>query len=101
MLNIKILGPGCYNCYAVEQVAVAALEALAEEDPDLEATIGHVEDPAEIKKYPIRFTPGLVVNEKLVCASRIPSEDEVKGWLRTAIAPPTYPGDLDQRRRAN
>ena len=85
MLSIKILGPGCYNCYAVEQVAIAALEAIAEEMPDVEASIQHIEDPAEIKKYPILFTPGLVVNERLVCGGRIPSEEEVIGWLRAVI----------------
>lgn len=84
VLNIKVLGPGCVNCYRVEQQAVAALEALAEEDPSLEATIQHVTDYGEIMKYPIMFTPGLVINEQLVCAGRIPSEDEIRQWLTSA-----------------
>jgi hypothetical protein len=86
MLSIKILGPGCYNCYAVEQAAVEALEALLEEEPDLEASLEHIEDPLEFRRYPILFTPGLVVNEKLVCAGRIPSVLEVDAWLRAAVA---------------
>jgi hypothetical protein len=86
VLNIKVLGPGCVNCYRVEQQAVAALEALAEEDPSLEATIQHVTDYGEIMKYPIMFTPGLVINEQLVCAGRIPSEDEIRQWLTSAMA---------------
>ena len=85
MLSIKILGPGCYNCYAVEQMAAAGLEALLEQRPDLEATLQHIEDPLEYQKYPILFTPGLVVNEKLVCAGRIPSKEEVINWRRAAL----------------
>jgi hypothetical protein len=84
-LHIKVLGPGCEACDWVEQQAIAALEVLAEENPDLEATIQHITDYAEITKYPILFTPGLVVNEKLVCAGRIPKVEEVVAWLQEAL----------------
>ena len=86
VLNIKVLGPGCINCYRVEQQVVAVLEALEEEESSLEATIQHVTKHDEIMKYPIMFTPGLVINEKLVCAGRIPTEDEVRQWLTSAMA---------------
>ena len=84
-LSIKVLGSGCANCQRVEQQAVEALEAQAEEDASLEATIQHVTDHEEIMQYPILATPGLVVNEKLVCAGRIPQVDEVLGWMREAL----------------
>jgi protein-disulfide isomerase len=85
MLSIKILGPGCYNCYLVERVAGAALETLLADDPDIDATLQHVADYTEMEKYGLRFTPGLVINEKLVCGGRIPSEAEVTDWLRAAL----------------
>jgi hypothetical protein len=85
MLNIKVFGPGCAKCYAVERAAAAGLEVLAKDNPDLEATLVHIEDILEIEQYPILFTPALVVNEKVVCAGRIPKEDEVLGWYRAAL----------------
>jgi hypothetical protein len=85
MLNIKILGPGCDKCYAVERAAAAGLEALLRENPNLEATLVHIEDVLEIEQYPILFTPGLVVNEKLVCAGRVPRKEEVMRWYRDAL----------------
>jgi small redox-active disulfide protein 2 len=85
ILNVKVLGSGCANCQRVEQQAVTALEIVAGENPSLEATIQHVTDHEEIMQYPILATPGLVVNEQVVCAGRIPTVDEVVGWLRQAL----------------
>jgi small redox-active disulfide protein 2 len=80
MLNIKVLGSGCENCKKVEAVALKAVATLG-----LDARVEKITDHADIKKYPILSTPGLVINEKLVCAGRIPSEAEVTTWLTTAL----------------
>ena len=80
MLTIKVLGSGCDNCKKVEAVARRAVASLA-----LEAQIEKITDYVEMHRYPILSTPGLVINEKLVCAGRIPSEAEVITWLATAL----------------
>jgi small redox-active disulfide protein 2 len=81
MLTIKVLGPGCENCKKVETVARKALMMLG-----TEAQVLKVTDWTEIKKYPILATPGLVINEKLVSAGRIPTEAEVTTWLADALS---------------
>jgi small redox-active disulfide protein 2 len=87
MLRIKVLGPGCRNCQLVTQNAAEALEVIAEQQPNgLDATIQKVTQAEEIMKYSILFTPGLVINEQLVCAGRVPSVGEIKGWLARALA---------------
>jgi small redox-active disulfide protein 2 len=80
MLTIKVLGPGCANCVKVAQMAEQAVRSLAEE-----ARIEKVTDALEIRKYPILATPGLVINEKVVCAGRIPSAAEVTTWVANAL----------------
>ena len=80
MLTIKILGPGCNNCKKVESVARQATTNMG-----MQANFVKVSNWDEIKKYPILATPGLVINEKLVCGGRIPNEAEVSSWLADAM----------------
>ena len=80
MLTIKVLGPGCENCKRVEAVARKVVDTLG-----LEARVEKITNYDDIRKYPILSTPGLVINEKLVCAGRIPTEAEVTTWLTTAL----------------
>lgn len=79
MLIVKVLGSGCENCKKVEEIARKVVLTMG-----LQAEVIKVTDWAEIKKYPILGTPGLVINEKVVCAGRIPSEGEVTTWLVNA-----------------
>ncbi len=81
MVSIKVLGPGCANCVKVAEVAQQAIRMLA-----AEAQVEKVTDPAEIGKYRILATPGLVINEKVVCAGRIPTAAEVTTWVTNALA---------------
>ncbi len=81
MLSIKVLGPGCANCAKVEQIARQVVQTLA-----VEATITKLKDRETWKPYGLLYTPGLVINEKLVCGGRIPSQAEVTTWIINALA---------------
>ena len=89
VLNIKVLGPGCSNCYLLEGLVIAALEFMAEDENtplDLEqVTLQHLSDRQDFYRYGLLYTPGLVINEKLVCAGRLPSALEIREWLRQAL----------------
>ena len=80
MLNIKILGPGCDNCKKLAYLTERAVTNLS-----IEAKIEKVTDYAEIMKYPILSTPGLVIDEKLVVSGRVPSEAEITTFITTAL----------------
>ena len=82
MLTIKVLGAGCANCNQVEKIARTAVADMA-----MEAEFIKVTDYNEIMNYAILSTPGLVINEKVACSGRIPSQAEVTTWLVDAAIP--------------
>lgn len=76
MLNVKVLGSGCANCKRLEERVrkVVSERGLAVE-------IEKVTDYAQMMRWKIMSTPGLVIDDVLVSAGRIPNEDEIAGWL--------------------
>lgn len=88
MLTIKVLGPGCRNCEMLAGRATEALTALAAQYPDAAGVqIEKVTDHQDFIRYGLMFTPGLVVNDKLVSSGRIPAVSQIKGWLVEALNP--------------
>ncbi len=79
-MRIKILGPGCARCDQVEQTTKEVVKELG-----IDATIEEVKDIKKIVEYPILTTPGLVVNEELVCSGRVPNKAEVTTFITTAL----------------
>lgn len=80
MLTIKILGSGCPNCRKVEAIARQAAGMMG-----IEANFVKVTDYSDILSYNILATPGLVVEDKVVCSGRIPTPMEVSTWLADAL----------------
>jgi small redox-active disulfide protein 2 len=73
---IKVLGSGCANCVNLEK---ATRQAVA--DLGIDATIEKVTDYPTILGYGLMSTPGLVVDERVVLAGRVPKAAEIRDLL--------------------
>jgi small redox-active disulfide protein 2 len=78
-MQIKVLGPGCPNC---ENLAKAVFDVLAE--MDVNANVEKVKSLEDIRRYKILATPGLVIDDEVVSAGRIPSKSELRGLIEQA-----------------
>ena len=80
-MNIKILGPGCSRCDQLEKITKEVVKELG-----IDVSLEHVKDVKKIMEYPILHTPGLVLNEELVCSGRVPTKAEVTTYITTALS---------------
>ena len=80
-MKIKVLGPGCARCQQLEKTVNEVVKELS-----IDAEIEHVRDINKIMEYPILSTPGLVIDEKLVCSGRVPTRAEVITFITAALA---------------
>ncbi len=80
-MKIKVLGPGCARCQQLEKTTREVVKELG-----IDAEIEDVKDIKKIMEYPILTTPGLVIDEKLVCSGRVPTKAEVTTFITTALA---------------
>lgn len=75
---IKILGSGCPNCRTLEANAKKAAEELGLKDVQVE----HVYDINKIVEMGVMSMPAIAIDEKIKASGRIPSVEEIKGWLK-------------------
>ena len=80
-MKIKVLGPGCAHCHKLEQAIREIVLELG-----IDAEIEEVKDFKKIMEYPILTTPGLVINEELLCAGRVPGKGELTQFIANALA---------------
>jgi small redox-active disulfide protein 2 len=74
---IKVLGPGCAKCAALERRTREAVEALG-----VDTTIEKIDDYPTIVGYGVTATPALVVDEKVVISGRVPTV----AWIRDVLS---------------
>jgi len=79
-MNIKILGTGCARCHQLEKTTREVVKELG-----INATIEEVKDINKLVEYAVLTTPGLVINEELVCAGRVPTKAELTQLIANAL----------------
>ena len=79
-MKIKVLGPGCARCRQLEETAKEVVKELG-----IDAEFEEIKDIKKIVEYPILTTPGLVIDERLVCSGRVPSKAELVTFITTAL----------------
>ncbi|MCB8955809.1 MAG: TM0996/MTH895 family glutaredoxin-like protein [Nocardioides sp.] len=80
-MQVKVLGPGCKNCVALEKATHEAIDRLG-----LDATVEKVTDYAEIAGYGVMATPALVVDEKVVSSGRVLTPTAIQELLTSVTA---------------
>lgn len=78
---IKVLGPGCVRCEQLKKTAKQVVEELA-----IDTSIEEVKDIKKIMDYPIFNTPGLMVDEELVCSGKVTDKAKVTRLIVNALA---------------
>lgn len=75
-MKVQILGTGCPKCRKLAELAEAAVGELG-----VDAEVVKLTDIGEIMEFNVMVTPALAVDGEVKSAGRVPSLDEVKGWL--------------------
>jgi hypothetical protein len=79
-LAIRILGPGCVSCNRLEEIVRSVLDRWK-----VAADIEHVHDLDEIWRYQVFQTPALVINDRVLCSGRVPTQAQMEVWIRDTI----------------
>ncbi|MEW6727117.1 thioredoxin family protein [Desulforudis sp. 1088] len=72
-MEIKVLGPGCKKCKALEQEVAAVVAEMK-----LDARVEKITDVNKIIDYGVFMTPGLVINGKVKVVGKVPDRAEIK-----------------------
>ncbi|HNV70620.1 MAG TPA: thioredoxin family protein [Candidatus Ozemobacteraceae bacterium] len=76
-MKIQILGTGCAKCTKLAELAKQAADELK-----LDYQLEKVTSLNDIMKFGVMVTPALAVDGKVKVSGKLPSLDELKGFLK-------------------
>ena len=76
MKDVKVLGPGCRNCKNTQQLIEEVAKAQG-----VEIQLEKVDQIADIMRWGILATPGVVIDGQVVHSGGVPSRTQVEAWL--------------------
>lgn len=75
--SIKVLGSDCCtNCTNLKNKIVKLVN-----EKSLSIEVEKIIDIVEIMKYGVMSAPAVVIDEKVKCSGRIPSDKELNDWI--------------------
>jgi small redox-active disulfide protein 2 len=76
MTRVQVLGTGCAKCAKLKEHADTAVRELG-----IDASVEKVEDIVEITTFGVMMTPALAIDGEVKVVGKVPSVDEIKGYL--------------------
>jgi small redox-active disulfide protein 2 len=76
MKDIRVYGPGCTKCKKTEEVVRQAVQVAG-----VDATVEKVTDIQAIAAAGVMLTPAVTVDGVVKLSGRIPTVEEVRGWI--------------------
>jgi small redox-active disulfide protein 2 len=76
MKDVKVLGTGCRNCRNTQTLIEEVAKALG-----VEIHLEKVDQIADIMRWGILATPGVVIDGQVVHSGGVPSRTQVEAWL--------------------
>lgn len=71
------MGPGCPKCEEAEKIVKSVVAEVGSD-----AVVEKVSDFQEIAKHRVFSTPAVVIDGQIKCVGKVPSKEEVEGWLK-------------------
>ena len=79
MLNIKVVGPGCPNCEKLAELCKVVIR-----ENNIEAQVEKISDINKFADLGIFMTPGLLINNQVFSAGKMPTKSTLTQWIIAA-----------------